>query len=93
MTSRFRDIESSAETNFSHQHRGFLSEITPTPASKAQRHSLGQVDTAEMMRRDTRNREVELRQYHRRGEGQPKEFQHSQADLQNGTSKYRRHTQ
>ena len=72
MTSRFRDIEHDVEANFSHQERRFLSETTSDSgqALEAQRHSLVQAATAEMIRRDAHNAEKvsqlrsELQHYH-----------------------------
>ena len=89
VTSRSRDTENNVEANFSHQKRGSLIEITSESAQalEAQRHSVLQEATAEMMRRDTRNLEVvsqlrsELQKYHLHAEGQSDGFQQTEADL------------
>ena len=60
MTCRFRQNENNAEANFSQQQRGLSSEITSEPAQavEAHRHTLIHEATAEMMRRDTQQKEV-----------------------------------
>ena len=57
VTSRFRDIEHHAEANFSRQLRGFLSEITTETAKalEAQRRTLAQETTAQMIWRVAQN--------------------------------------
>ena len=54
MTSRMRDIADMVEVNFRLQQRAFLSEVTSESAHafEAQRHSLVQDASVEMMRRD-----------------------------------------
>ena len=89
MTSRFRDIENHVEANFSYHQTEFLSQNTSLSvrALEAQRHTLVQEPTAEMIRRDAHSAEVlshfgnELQRYHLHAEVQSDEFQHSQTEL------------
>ena len=89
MTSRFRDIENNVDASFSHKKRGFLSETAPESAQvpEAQRHTLIQEATAEMMRRDTHKEEVlshvksDRHHFHHHTEGQSEQFRQSQAEL------------
>ena len=82
MTSRFRDIENHVEANFSHHQTEFLSQITSLSvrALEAQRHTLVQEPTTEMIRRDAHCAEVlshfgsELQRYHLHAEVQSDEF-------------------
>ena len=83
------DIENNVEPHFSLQQRGLSSEITSESAQalEAQRRTLVQGATAEVIRRDAHNLEVvsqlrsELQRFHQHAEGQSDEFQKNEAEL------------
>ena len=77
VTSRFRHIENVVEADFSIQQRGLLSDITSKSVQEleAQRHTLAQEATAEMIRRDAHKSDTlfqlrsVLQHYHLHAEG------------------------
>ena len=84
-----RDIENNVESNFSLQQQGLLAQniSESTRALEAQRHTLVQEATSEMIRRDAHSADTlsqlrsELRNYHLRAEDQSDEFQQSHTGL------------